>query len=488
MSFNSPANPCLNMGLSARTLMLQKNLVFLSGIVALLFGIATFSVTAFSTSGFLVWSDGLAYFLYARSAVLDLDTDLTNEYEELDALLPADSRLMEPLRAWSQRDPRTGQISTIWPAGAGLVMAPFYALGYSAERLAAKLYGRSPDSYGLIPQFFFGFGSIFFGLLGFWSIVLCCKEIVSDKVAYLSSLGVVFAGPIVFYVFFHPSMAHASSVGIIALLLLLWLRQWNEHTSPRGMAALGLLLGLAVTVRYQNAIFGILLAALVLRQLRYSSLLRVVRIALTGIIACLLPLSLLLASFLLQMQPADGANGQQGSVLVGRYPIDIASPYFFDVLFSCRHGAFFWAPVLAISLLGLAWAALRSGWAGVLVLTFLAQVYLIGGLGLADSVQPSTALNDGWQDRWPGGTSFGMRYLTECGPLLALGLAALIHSTVRFIQPLWWSAVLLALSAWNGLLILGYGLNTISRTDCVPYSAMWTGVMQALSKVLTRLF
>jgi len=39
--------------------------------------------------------------------------------------------------------------------------------------------------------------------------------------------------------------------------------------------------------------------------------------------------------------------------------------------------------------------------------------------------------------------------------------------------------------AWNGLLILAYGLGTVSHSSCVTYPEMVAGVGQALSKLVT---
>ena len=191
----------------------SKRTLWISVLITLVFGLASFRVTTWSTSGFLVWSDGVAYFLFARSLVLDGNSDITNEFEELDKLKSANSKsgtnLMDSIRVNTRYNPKTGRIYTPWPVGAGVVMAPFYALGYLTERIVAAVSDRAPNSYGVIPQYFFGFGSLAFGLLGFWATFLCCRQIAGANWAYLGSLGAVLAGPAVFYIFVNPTMAHA---------------------------------------------------------------------------------------------------------------------------------------------------------------------------------------------------------------------------------------------------------------------------------------
>lgn len=465
----------------------------ISVLITLLVGMASFRVTTWSTSGFLVWSDGVAYFLYARSLVLDGNSDITNEFEELDKLKPATSKsgsnLMDSIRVNTRHNPETGRVYTPWPVGAGVVMAPFYAIGYVAERLVAAVSGRAPNSYGVIPQYFFGFGSLAFGLLGFWASFLCCREVAGAKWSYMGSLGAVLAGPAVFYIFVNPTMAHAMSFGLGAQLTLLWWRQWKVGATPGRFALLGLLLGLLISIRFQNVIFGILPAALLLREVRRSTWPNVAVTGFGGALAASVPLMLqVLHSHLYGPPKTTLSLDSSGVLMVGNYPIHLKSPFFLDVLFSCRHGAFHWAPVLAIGLVGIIWAARRETWAWVFLLTFLCHVYLIGGLGIADFSGSSANFDtSNWNDHWKGGTSFGMRYLTECTPFFAVGLTTLLRDTGRKIGDLWWAGLLTVLVGWNSLLILAYGLGTVSRFSCVTYGEMVTGVGQALAKVVGAL-
>jgi hypothetical protein len=469
--------------------------ISLSALLTLLIGLACFQVTTRTTSGFLVWSDGLAYFLYARALVLEGHSDITEGYDALDKLYPADpkssSNVMDSIRVNASRNPDTGRIFTPWPIGAGVVMAPFYALGYATERLVAPMVGRPPNSFGLIPQYFFGFGSLVFGLLGFWATLLCCRKVAETKRAYFAALGTILGGPAVFYIFINPTMAHAMSFGLVALLTLWWWRQWSEGTRPASFAILGLLLGVLISIRLQNVIFGILLAALLLLEVRRSSWFRALVIGLCGALAASVPLLVQILHSSLYGPPKAALSLQAGGLLmIGNYPLHLKSPYFFDVLFSCRHGAFYWAPVLALGLIGLIWATRRDAWPWVFLITIFCHVYLIGGLGISDLSGRAVVFDtSNWNEHWKGGTSFGMRYLTECTPFFAVGLTALMQATgKRTTADWWWRAALLLFVVWNGLLMLAYGLNTVSRSYCVTYVEMATGVGQALARGAAALF
>jgi hypothetical protein len=461
---------------------------------AIVFGALAFGVVSRTTGGFVVWSDGLPYFLYARSIVLNGDTNISDEYLTLLDRYGPDHPVLGPLRDWGKPDPVTGALNPPWPTGAGLVTAPFYGAGYIVEMVMARSRGAKLDSYGLVTQVSYAFGSVFYGLLGCWATFRICRTVETPRWALLSTLGVFCAGPAIFYVFFNPSMAHASSFGLVALFVMHSQRAWREHVPNQLFFILSLLLSLLVTIRYQNAIFGIVLAAVMLRQWsRQPSWL-----ATRTVVAC--TVGGLCIPFLLVLLLSSGASATAGenaqisfdlstsTLVISGYPLHLTAPYFWDVLVNCRHGAFYWAPVLALGAIGLTVLAFRDGWARLLGVTVLLQVYTIGALGLLGSPGEAYAGQPGeWETHWAGGTSFGMRYLTECAPIFALGLSGLIvrlRSRVGNILPI---AVVCTLVTWNFGLIAAYGLQMISRSACVPPSDMFAGVLQIVPRALALL-
>jgi len=210
----------------------------------------------------------------------------------------------------------------------------------------------------------------------------------------------------------------------------------------------------------------------------------------SGIAGLLIPLSIQLLHTLLFGLTKDPLTTQQAGVVLGEYPFDLRSPYFFHVLFSCRHGAFYWAPILGLGTIGLLWAARNRSWAWPLLITFLAQVYLIGALGLAysDPLHGAAGQQSEWNTHWRGAPSFGMRYLTECAPIFAIGLSVLIKSSTRWVGKLFWPIALSLLVTWNGLLIMAYGLETISRSYCLTNRDMLNGVIEAVKRITGYVF
>jgi hypothetical protein len=89
--------------------------------------------------------------------------------------------------------------------------------------------------------------------------------------------------------------------------------------------------------------------------------------------------------------------------------ISLPPRYVLNVLFSTRHGWFVWTPITLIGVIGLLYGARRQPAIGIsLSIAIALQVALIGSLST----------------NWSGkGISFGIRMLTVCIPIVALGLA-----------------------------------------------------------------
>jgi len=460
-----------------------KTRLALSFVAVFVVGMASFAIIYQITSGYLFRHDGAGYFLYAVSIVTDFDTEVTDDYLELDAYVPVDSPALSGLR--THREPNPTSVILPWPIGAGLVMAPFYAVGYGLEVAVAAASGREANPFGAIPQVFFAASSLVYGWLGLWATYSCCRRIAEPRIATMATLGMMLGGPAVYYIFFHPSMAHASSFGLVALFILLWWRRWDGE--PVSIVWLGALSGLLVMVRYQNAVFGILLAALLVSEVRTRGLALAVRSGLTASGACLALLSLQAFHLWKIERVAASHYWQTESMVLGDNPLDLSSPFFFDVLFSCRHGAITWAPIIAFGFLGLVVAWRGNSWSRLLVCVFLLDVYLVGSLrGPVEILESLDAPPSDLETNWSGGHAFGMRYLTECASLLAIGLAVWLKRLGKGVGRIVWPSLVGLLVVVNGLLLMAYGLGTIDRVGGVTYAEMAAGIVEALGRLLGR--
>ena len=101
-------------------------------------------------------------------------------------------------------------------------------------------------------------------LYGFAGMVLCwrlLKQWVSSGIAAWATLLVVFASPLLLYLFHEGAYSHALGFFMGTAVVVLWWKRYEEISKPDSTptlklsASFGLVLGLAMLIRWQSAIF-----------------------------------------------------------------------------------------------------------------------------------------------------------------------------------------------------------------------------------------
>jgi len=222
--------------------------------------------------------------------------------------------------------------------------------------------------------------------------------------------------------------------------------------SDRQAWVIGSLIGLALLVRPQDALFGLFpLAAIAATRASESPRGHVIR-RLAWLAAGIAPFALAQVAFGWMAMKVNQVPYQL--VGAGGY-LNIASPRWLDVLFSSRHGLLSWTPVITLALIGTVLYARRDrAWALSALVVFGAMCWING----------STA-------DWWGGAAFGGRRFTSMLGALAPGLAVIVAATLR--RPL----LLLAPAAgglifWNYLLIMQLELGFMSRDEAIGFDRL----------------
>ncbi len=253
-------------------------------------------------------------------------------------------------------------------------------------------------------------------------------------------------------------MSHAGSFALSALALrLLW--QARAALGRRRALALGLVLGLAASVRWQNGLLLLLPGLVLLGQLVPALRARTWRAA-GGVVATGL---LTLVAFGLGALPQMLAwNAIFGSYLLADPPhgadfLRLDHPYLWQTFFSSRHGLLYWTPVLWLAALGLrAFVRRERGRAALLLVPAVLMAYV-------------NACSGDW---WAGGSFSNRRFdslLPLVAPALALGLDAVV-TAVRRRPALVAGALGALLTLYNLLFMQQYRRNLVPRDDTVSFA------------------
>ncbi len=399
-------------------------------VAALIFGLALQQVL---TEG--ITSDGCIYFAHLRSLVFDRDLDIAYELRVL--RLPA----------------RPHHVVAF---GAAIVWAPVYLLVRGIDVVGQQLgaWSESPRVAGLVGPYVRAalIPSYMLAATGLVALHMRLRREFGRAVALVTSLLLFGATPVAWYAIYEPSMAHAASFGLIALFLVgsdAWVDA-NGVTTRRGVV-LGTLLGLAIVVRPQDALFVVFP---IVRLLSGGSTRHAWRVAIPR---TALLLALGAAPFLaVQLGAVSALMAGQNFKLMGSggylHPFDSR---WMDVLFSSWHGFFSWTPVAYAALIGTIFYLRRDRqWALAALIVFATMSWVNGSA-----------------DDWWGGWAFGGRRFSSTvaalGPGLALLLLWLRTRPLVLIGSLGACAL-----GWNYLLMAQYHHQQLPRNEPIRFDTL----------------
>jgi hypothetical protein len=257
-----------------------------------------------------------------------------------------------------------------------------------------------------------------------------------------------------------PPMSHAASAFTVAAFTLAWLVV-RERWSLRGICGLAAIAALMAMVREQDLFFVVgplvdYAMHLAEERRREGSSAAVMARCLSHAVAAGLTFALV---YLPQAAAYLALNGRVGPSQVTERKMYWTAPYALSVLVSPAHGFFVWTPLAVLAIAGVAYLALRRGAAPddvrrvamcLLVMVAL-QIYVTGSVG-----------------SWTLAGAFGQRRFVALTPILAVGLAALVHGA----RPGWVRWLLLSGVAlgvwWNVGLMVQFGSGLMDRQRLEP--------------------
>jgi hypothetical protein len=407
-----------------------------------------------------VRGDGVGYYAYVRSLLIDHDLRFENDYlggneSFVLARVDAQGHILPSLYT------KTGYVGNHFSVGPAILWAPALVPVHAAVRLANQLGARIPaDGYSRPYLIAMALTTACYGFLALLLAFRIGVKYFEPRWTFFAVVGIWFASSLPVYMYFNPSWSHALSAFTVGLFLWYWDRTCSSRTL-RQWALLGLMAGLMANVYYPNVILLIFPAVEVAHLLRESGDAFGARARELGL-RCALFAAVLLAALtptFLTRQIIYGSSFESGYPGIATW--HWTSPVFASVLFSSDHGMFSWTPILLLAVVGLPFLIKRSPLLGTgAALTFLAFYYFIAS----------------YPD-WDGLSSYGNRFFVSLTPIFVLGLAALLDAFSKWLRNAARAAqlaspVLLLLILWNFGFIFQWGTHMVPVRGEISWSAM----------------
>lgn len=414
--------------------------------------------------GRLIVGDGIYYYVYLRSAVLDGDLDFTNDYtlyQQFNNEDPVKKREM-------LEDHKTpfDKPANYFSVGPALLWAPAFIVTH----IFVRLLGLPSDGFSYLYEAPLLFLSILYGFIGVLLIYRVAADLFSRFAALVAILGVWLATNVVYYMGVSPSASHVLSLFAVALFVFLWWRGRNGR-SRLDWFIWGLSAGLMALVRWQDVLIALLALFEWIAEMRQQTADGGRQATFIGGVVFALGLILAFIPQMLAWQILYGAllTAPQGTGF-----FQLTRPEILNVWFSTKRGLFTWTPLILLAVIGFIPLYRKNRILGASAIAiFIAETYV------------NSIVNDWW-----GGEAFGARRFISLMPFFALGLAALVDAVQARISKTVIVAALGVLMVWNLLFIFQYDLwlHGIGQISAMPTLAEITlGKFTAPFELLKRL-
>lgn len=430
-------------------------------LLVLVGGVIGYSVSYRYYGSFIRGWDGQMYYAQLRSAVIDGDLDFDNELTSL-TLRP------QTFRDASGRSliPRTvdGRVANKYTAGWAVVTAPPFV----ATHLLYKPFHRIATGYSTSYQIAVTSWHLLLLLISIALLATSVARITHADAAAVAVIGAFFATNVVYYACVYPIMNHAASFSVIASLVFIAIRLYEDEGGTRGWwIAAACLAMLLVLLRPTDVMFLLVLVpAMWMRWRRSPS---------HCVAPVLVPLAVVAAAVTQLIVWRFSYQYWISNTYASEISFAWLAPQFANTLLSSDRGAWFFHPYHAVGTLGLVVMASSTReprrwiWVSMLV-----------AYGLHVYVQSCYVTANG------NGHSFGNRMFANSAPLALAGVSGLygrLHRRGRITL----AGLVAVLVFCNALLSIAYVQGRIPPAGSVSLRQIWQAGAAVLSQLGSRL-
>jgi hypothetical protein len=373
------------------------------------------------------WDDSFYYF-WLPSVIIDHDLDFSNQLAQSGTIDPATRDI-----ALTLPRTRTGLIESKYPPGWAIGSLPFFL----AAHAVAPQHATGFEPVYLVAVWF---GQLLYAIGGLVLAIKLLNRWFEPPVATAAVLAIWLASPLVYYQTARLSMSHSQVFTLT--MVVFWSAFQIEDGKRRSVLWLMIGFSSALLVVTRNAAFVYLVfpAVVLMRNVRSP------RHACLVVAGAALPIAAQLVAWKVIF-------GSWIAYSYGGERFNFSDLHLAEVLFSPRHGWFYWHPLLLPTiLLFVAWSRHRAY--GVCWLISLLAIILF------DAAWPM----------WWLGSSFGHRGFEVATFFAMIGFAAAIDLTRAkraFYRTLWVIAALAI--AWNVALLCLFLTQRIPREEPVTF-------------------
>jgi hypothetical protein len=394
-----------------------------------------------------VRGDGVGYYAFGRAFLVQHDLNFKQDWLRANSSfrmgrIDAAGNLL-PMEYTS-----TGHLDNHFSIGPAILWFPFLLAAHLCVLSYDALGGHVPaDGFSRPYIMAMALGTALYGFLSVWISFRLSRKYLSERWAFLGTLGIWFASSLPVYMYFNPSWSHAHSAFVVALFVWYWNLTRGGRSWPE-WAILGAVGGLMIDVYPPNAIFLIFpvvesLSTYWQKLIQHDSKsfgreflndLAFVVVAFAAFLPTLITKKIIYGSYF------NFGYGERWF---------LSSPAILKVCFSADHGLFSWTPIVIPSVVGMWLLRKRDEILGLYsIIAFAAFLYVIG-----------------CYENWDGLSSFGSRFFVSLTVLFVLGLASFLdYFAGAWNERRTWllaQAATILLILWNFGLIFQWGTHLI---------------------------